>query len=417
MDASGDNCLLKNIDFVYFDAGGGHRAAATALLTVTERQGRPWRVRLVNLQEILDSLDIFRRIMGIRLEDIYNLVLRKGWTLGSAQMLVAMHGIIRLYHRAQVRLLTEFWRRDTPDMVVSLVPNFNRAMWQAIQALNPAIPYVTVITDFADYPPHFWMERQEPLLNRRTTDAGPPDSAAFRSAAAASCAPFLVCGTERAVAQARQMGYRDERIFLTSGMILRPGFYDAPEIDVAAERVRLGLRADLPTGLVLFGGAGSTAMTQIARELDRSAMPLQLIFICGRNVKLRERLTAMPLRYPRIVEGFTGEIPYYMRLADFFIGKPGPGSISEALAMKLPVVVVSNAWTLPQERYNAEWVREKQVGAVLRSFGEIERGIAELLEPAQFARFRANAAAVQNRAVFEIPRILEKIVANHSSTQ
>jgi len=390
MDGSGDNFLLKNIDFVYFDAGGGHRAAATALLTVTERQGRPWRVRLVNLQEILDSLDIFRRISGIRLEDVYNLVLKKGWTLGSARMLAAVHHIIHLYHRAQVKLLTEFWKRDTPDMVVSLVPNFNRAMWQAIQAVNPAIPYVTVITDFADYPPHFWMERQD---------------------------QFMVCGTERALAQAKQMGYRDERIFLTSGMILRPGFYDAPEIDVAAERVRLGLRADLPTGLVLFGGEGSTAMTQIARALDRSSMPLQLIFICGRNVKLRERLTAMPLRYPRFVEGFTSEISWYMRLADFFVGKPGPGSISEALARKLPVVVVSNAWTLPQERYNAEWVREKQVGVVLRSFDEIERGIAELLEPAQFARFRANTAAVQNRAVFEIPEILEKILANQSPTQ
>jgi 1,2-diacylglycerol 3-beta-galactosyltransferase len=390
MDTSGDNSLLKNIDFVYFDAGGGHRAAATALTIVTERQERPWRVRLVNLQEILDSLDIFRRITGIRLEDVYNLVLKKGWTLGSAEMLAAMHGIIRLYHSAQVRLLTEFWRRDTPDMVVSLVPNFNRAMWQAIQAVNPAIPYVTVITDFADYPPHFWMEKQD---------------------------QYLVCGTERAVAQARQMGYRDERIFLTSGMILRPGFYDASEIDVAAERVRLGLRASLPTGLVLFGGAGSSAMTQIARALDRSSMPLQLIFICGRNGKLRERLTAMPLRYPRFVEGFTAEIPHYMRLADFFIGKPGPGSISEALAMKLPVVVVSNAWTLPQERYNAEWVREKQVGVVLRSFSEIERAIAELLEPAQFARYRANTAAVRNRAVFEIPEILAGILANHSSTQ
>jgi 1,2-diacylglycerol 3-beta-galactosyltransferase len=379
---------LKNIDFIYFDAGGGHRAAATALKAVVEQQQRPWNVRLVNLQEILDSLDIFRKITGIRLEDVYNLVLKKSWTLGSAELLVAMHGVIRLYHGAQVRLLGEFWGRETPDMVVSLVPNFNRAMWQALQAVNPRIPYVTVITDFADYPPHFWMERQP---------------------------QFLVCGTERAVAQAKQMGYRDGLVFLTSGMILRPRFYDAPEIDVNAERVRLGLRPDLPTGLVLFGGEGSGAMMDIARALDRSARPLQLIFICGRNAKLRQRLAATPARYPRYVEGLTGEIPYYMRLADFFIGKPGPGSISEALAMKLPVVVVSNAWTLPQERYNAEWVRERQVGIVLRSFHDIERGVGELLEPATFARFRENAAAVHNRAVFEIPDVLERVL--HSATQ
>jgi 1,2-diacylglycerol 3-beta-galactosyltransferase len=383
MDASGDPTVSQNIDFIYFDAGGGHRAAAIALKAVAEQQQRPWNVRLVNLQEILDSLDIFRKITGIRLEDVYNLVLRKGWTLGAAELLAAMHAVVRLYHPAQVRLLRQFWGRDTPDMVVSLVPNFNRAMWQALKAVNPRIPYVTVITDFADYPPHFWMERQQ---------------------------QFLVCGTGRAVAQAKQMGYRDEQVFLVSGMVLRPRFYEAPEIDVAAERVRLGLRPDLPTGLVLFGGEGSGAMMDIARALDRSARPLQLIFICGRNAKLRERLAALPVRYPRHVEGFTSEIAYYMRLADFFIGKPGPGSISEALAMQLPVVVAINAWTLPQERYNAEWVREKQVGVVLRSFDNIECGIAELLEPANFARFRGNAAAVHNRAVFEIPDILARIL-------
>ena len=42
-------------------------------------------MRLVNLQEVLDSLDVFRKLIGLRLEDVYNLLLRKGWTLGSGQ--------------------------------------------------------------------------------------------------------------------------------------------------------------------------------------------------------------------------------------------------------------------------------------------------------------------------------------------
>jgi hypothetical protein len=70
----------------------------------------------------------------------------------------------------------------------------------------------------------------------------------------------------------------------------------------------------------------------------------------------------MPSRIPMFVEGFTREVPYYMHLSDFFIGKPGPGSISEAIAMKLPVIVERNAWNLPQERYNCEWVREQDGG-------------------------------------------------------
>jgi 1,2-diacylglycerol 3-beta-galactosyltransferase len=118
----------------------------------------------------------------------------------------------------------------------------------------------------------------------------------------------------------------------------------------------------------------------------------------------------MNSRVPLHVVGFTDQIPYYMQVSDFFIGKPGPGSISEALAMHLPVMVECNAWTLPQERYNAEWVREKGVGLVLRDFSGIRQGIDRMLEPAALARHRASAAAIRNNAAFEIPDILEAIV-------
>ncbi len=367
---------MKILDFVFVDAGGGHRAAATALQSVIESQQRPWEVRLVNLQELLDPLDIFRKYAGIRLQDVYNLLLKKGWTLGSPQLTVLMHGLIRIYHRSQVRLLKQFWSQSQRDLVVSLVPNFNRALRESL----PCTPLVTILTDLADYPPHFWIERQE---------------------------QFLICGTAKAVEQAAAFGHPPERVFRTSGMILRPKFYEPIAADRAQERKRLGLDPDLPTGLVLFGGEGSNAMLDIAKRITARA---QFIFICGRNQKLAERLRKLPTSFPKYVEGFTGEIPYYMHLSDFFIGKPGPGSISEALAMQLPVVVERNSWTLPQERYNAEWIREQQVGVVLKSFRDIDAGLRELLDPANFARFRANAAAIKNRAVFEIPEILASLL-------
>ena len=371
------------IHLMYFDAGGGHRAAANALSAVVNEQGRLWDVRLLNLQELLDELDIFRKITRVRLQDLYNMLLAKGWTLGSAQMLAAVHVVIRLYHRPAVRLLARYWGSTRPDLVVSLVPNFNRVMFDALKAACPGTPYVTILTDFADYPPHFWIERQQ---------------------------QYLVCGTERAVEQARDLGHAADRIRRTSGMILRPKFYEPVSIDRAAERRRHGLDPDIPVALVMFGGQGSRVMLEIAERLGNSGLKLQMILICGRNERLANRLRAVKLPVPAFVEGFTAEIPYYMRLADFFIGKPGPGSISEAIAMHLPVIVERNVWTLPQERYNAEWVEEKQVGFVVPNFRHIAGAVGKLLEPATLARCRANAAAIQNCAVFEIPTILERLL-------
>ena len=138
---------------------------------------------------------------------------------------------------------------------------------------------------------------------------------------------------------------------------------------------------------------------------------MQMIMICGHSEKLAAKMRAVKGPVRMHVEGFTKEVPSFMKMADFLIGKPGPGSISEALAMKLPVIVEQNVWTMPQERYNADWVREQGVGVVLRSFREIASGVRELLEPVKYARLREAAAAQNNRAVFEIPDILEKLLA------
>ena len=67
---------MPRIVLVYFDAGGGHRAAASALAEAIREERLPWQVDLLNLQELLDSLDIVRRFTGIRIQDVYNKMLR-----------------------------------------------------------------------------------------------------------------------------------------------------------------------------------------------------------------------------------------------------------------------------------------------------------------------------------------------------
>jgi 1,2-diacylglycerol 3-beta-galactosyltransferase len=200
-------------------------------------------------------------------------------------------------------------------------------------------------------------------------------------------------------------------------MILHPRFYQHLPCDQRAERRNRGLDPDLPTGLVLFGGQGSDSMIEIAERLDAEGPHnVQLIFICGRNEKLAAALRRRRTHMRNFVEGFTSQIPFYMLLSDFFLGKPGPGSVSEAVAMRLPVIVERNAWTLPQERYNAEWVREKQLGLVIRGPHQISGAVKKMLERGNLARYRSQAASIRNRAVYEIPGILRRIVEGTSAS-
>jgi 1,2-diacylglycerol 3-beta-galactosyltransferase len=297
-------------------------------------------------------------------------------------MLRTLQRGIRYYAPSFEDVLEKHWRASKPDIVVSLIPNFNLILFRALRRVHADLPYVTVMTDLADFPPHFWLEKQD---------------------------QFIVCGTDRAVEQAQAAGYRPERIFQSSGMILKPIFYRETTGDRRAARKALGLDPDLPTALIMFGGYGSKASAKIVSRLARTDLPLQTIVICGHNQKLLEALKDRPGCH---AVGFTDRVPDYMRMADLFIGKPGPGSISEALHMGLPVIIERNNLTMPQERYNTEWVEAHEVGVVIRDFRRIAEAVSFLLADGRLERFRENARRLDNRAVYEIPAMLERIMAS-----
>ena len=369
------------LSIVFHHAGGGHRSTADALKTALASGEAGWDVDLVNIQELLAPLDVARRATGLHIEDAYNLILRKGWTRFSPQLLVVLQSTIRLYHSRVVKLLRRHWEKNPADLVLSVIPHFNRQLSESIRRNGNHTPFVTLLTDLADYPPRFWIE---------------PES------------EFIIAGSGRARQQALEMGHSTDRVFQTSGMVLKPRFYGKREIDRAEERKRLGLAPTRPTGIVLFGGHGSQVMIDIAKQIDASRADVQLILICGHNSKLVENLKRLKTRKPMLVEGFTSNVEHYMALADFFIGKPGPGSISEALQFHLPVIVECNGRTLPQERYNAEWVTEMGYGVVVKSFSEIASTVESLLEHSNFEAFRRRTSQYSNRALEEVPDILEQ---------
>ena len=379
---------MKKIHVVFHDAGGGHRNAAVALQTVISQQHRNWELNLVQFQDLTDRLDVLRRFTGIRIQQQYNIILQNGWTLGSAQLLKVLQATIRVFHRPLVKLLVNQWKQNPADMLVSVIPHFNREIAESWSVVYPGRPFVTIITDLADFPPRFWIE---PIKEQ-----------------------YVIAGTEKAAEQARTLGHDAGHIFLTSGMILRPDFYQEERVDPVALRREMGLREGLTTAIVLFGGHGSKVMFDITEKLDASGLPLQLILICGRNEELAAKLRASPWKMPVHIIGFTKEVHKLMRAADFLIGKPGPGSIAEAMVRQLPVLIECNAWTLPQERYNTEWVTQKRVGIVLKSFKDVVAGAKQMLDPATLAEFRRNVAALNNRAVFEIPEILARLLGEPS---
>ncbi len=379
------------IHVLFHDAGGGHRNAAVALKTVCEQQIRPWEINLVQFQDLTDHLDILRRLTGIRIQEQYNVLLRNGWTWGSEYLLRILQLTIRIFHKPLVRLLANHWRKHPADLLISVIPHFNRQIAESWHSVYPGRPFVTIITDMADFPPRFWIE---PIAEQ-----------------------IVVAGSERAEEQARNLGKTERNLFRASGMILRPEFYAEQEGTPPAIRKELGLDEALPTAIVLFGGYGSNVMYDLVEQLDAEHLPLQMILVCGKNEKLAAKLREKTWNLRLHIVGFTREVNRLMRAADFLIGKPGPGSIAEAMISGLPVLLECNSSTLPQERFNTEWVTERKVGIVIKSFRNVVPALKELLEPGQLPALKRNVRALQNRAVFEIPEFLSCLLPGHVKSQ
>jgi len=363
------------------DAGGGHRAATGALAAAAEEREAPFRFRVVSFQQTLLPLDVLKRATGVSLEDAYNHILRWHANALMVPLLRLMHAGIRVRRRALVRTLAGWLRgQPRPAAVVSVFPNFNGVMRDAIREALPGVPLVVVLTDLADFPPRFWIE---PGLDR------------------------VVVGTDEARAQAVAIGIPAARLSRVSGMVLHPRFYRA-----GGPEARARARAELALGdgdfavTLLFGGKGSPEMAPLAERLLEADPAFRVVAICGENPGLVERLAPLEARAGgRLLRlGFTDRVAEILAASDLLVTKPGPGSLSEAFHQRVPVVVTRNIHTIPQERFNTDFVRARGLGLVVPHWREIPAAVLGLFrDTAGRASMRDCIAALPpNRAVFEV---------------
>jgi UDP-N-acetylglucosamine:LPS N-acetylglucosamine transferase len=362
------------------DAGGGHRATANALLAAAGQRPLPFRLVVKNITDVLAPLDLGRRLTGRSLEDTYNGMVRRQQTRHLVPLLRGFQWLIRSLRPRLARMVADDLRAHQPCLVLSLFPNFNGVLADAVRLACPGVPFRVLLTDYADFPPHFWMEGADTAV---------------------------IVATDEAVAQAARAGIPAPAVARASGMVLHPKFYPAAsEQRRCRTRRDLELPADEPVILVLFGGKGSPEMTSLCRALLREAPAARVVAVCGDNPGLfaeMSRLAADSWGRLRVL-GFTDRVPDLMAACDLLLTKPGPGSLAEAFHLRVPVVVCCNAHTIPQERYNVRLVESLGVGLSVAGWPEMAAAAAGLIadRPA-LARLRANLERLpENRAVYEV---------------
>ncbi|MDF1749573.1 MAG: hypothetical protein P1V34_11950 [Alphaproteobacteria bacterium] len=379
---------LRHIVVFYTVAGGGHVAAANALKEILEATGQ-YRVTLVNpYVDLVPNLDLWKKITGRSSEDIYNQsIIRNGKT--GLFCLGYYLGILinfRMVHRAAQREIAAYLETQKPDMVISVLPMSNRIIFDALndyrnQSLDRAhARAVVLITDWTEYGYHIWFPKGRDF--------------------------YAICGTEDAYRRASSYKSLENRVFQTQGLLLKPSFNSGPPKDKAVEKKALGLAPDRPVICMLYGAHGGWRMRDMALALRDSAPDVQVLFLCGHNEDLVEALSQTEWPFPTRVIGFTNEVPRYLGASDIFVGKPGPGSVSEALSFGL-YLLLDGTMALPQEKPVLNWVRRAGAGASFRGNRDFQTAVERLLE--RIEAKEPSPVALPNTASKEIPAIIDTI--------
>ncbi|RME90555.1 MAG: glycosyltransferase, partial [Anaerolineae bacterium] len=265
-------------------------------------------------------------------------------------------------------------RNHPADLYVSVHPLANSFLLRALGNERP--PFVTVVTDLVTTHA-LWYDRR---------------------------ADLILLPTELARQRALAYGMAPERLRVVGQPIAER--YAAPPGDKRALRRKLGWPEEGMIVLTVGGGEGMGPLGETARAIAASGLNLCLIVVAGRNEKLRAELEAEAWPIPTRIYGFTRQMPEFMRAADVLVTKAGPGTIAEAMAAGLPLILYAR---LPgQEDGNVVYVLRKRAGVWAPRPDRVVRTLRRWVEnPAARARVAENSRrAARPRASRAIARTL-----------
>jgi len=116
---------------------------------------------------------------------------------------------------------------------------------------------------------------------------------------------------------------------------------------------------------LFFGGGslGSSFSYNYFKQLLKQELDINIIFVSGKNTKLENKcknyIELNDIKNVKIL-GFTKDISNLLNISDFVITKPGGLSVTEALEMKTPMVLIPGNGG--QENHNARFITKNRFG-------------------------------------------------------
>lgn len=372
--------MKKKILYLFSDTGGGHRAGAKALMSAVEQvKPNAFDQEMVDVfSECSGFLNIFAKLYAPVIKYTPKMWGMLYYFLDDEKKLEQLE---KLSGPFILKELTKFLKKFKPDIIVSVHPLVNHLTCQAIKNSGKKIPFIVVVMD--------------PVTLHRAWVTNGPD--------------LYIVATQEAKKLAMGYGLSEKKIKVC-GMPIDPKFSQTLKSKPAL-RQEEGLDPEKFTILLMGGGEGAGGMMDIINEIEASGLNIQLIVIAGRNKKLEQKLVKESGGFKTKIKtyGFTDQVHKVMSESDLIITKAGPGTIAEALAMNLPIIITS--WIPGQEEGNVGFVISNGVGKVTKDPKEVVAIIRELQNKEIYGKYQKNIEkARQPNAALDIAGIIAGLI-------
>lgn len=260
----------------------------------------------------------------------------------------------------------------TPDLILSVHPNFNGSIVNIMEKYNIKIPFITLIADLVSIYP-LWAD---PRVD------------------------YIISPTQEAKDKCIGYGVSEEKIKVL-GLPVRSRFYNHSEDE------NTGYDSSLPLQcLIMSGGEGVGNMSNIA-EILLDNFNCKVKVIAGRNAVLKKKLEQLLVgKYGDNVEifGFTKDVQDLMLASDVAITRGSPNVMMEAISCNVPLVITG---ALPgQEQGNPEYVENLNLGVICTSIKDMKTTIGDLLSNNAEKLNQIKTSQIN----FSNPKIAENIV-------
>lgn len=364
--------------------GEGHQQASRAIQEALLSQNPALDIRIIDylqwVHPLLNSITRYCYIQSVKfVPSLYGIVYNRSSYMNPSSF------FSRQLNQLGSDELEKYLMEFDPDIVISTFPTPAGVMSALKERGATNVPAVTVITDHAVHSQ--WIHPY--------TD-------------------MYFVGSNYVRQGLIHRGVPENKITVT-GIPIR-GKFTQP-VDREALQSKYHINPEMPTVLVMGGAYGVLHdITHICEELSNYPRQIQVLVVCGRDEKLYTEIQGLAKKASNLLRifGYVQEVQELMAVSDLVITKAGGLTISESLAMELPMLLYR---PIPgQEHQNAKFLVQSNVAVLAKTRTHVSEHLKMLLveRPGALSIMRENTKRIKkNNAAKDIAQLTHEIAANY----